>query len=290
MRNKVDGRVIALVCAVALLAMLVPAQRASAGWLCAVLGICWHYWEGGNPHPPGSPGPVVSVADLEAEGTALSIWDLMRVAVLAENGQYDEAAREVESLATDPVATMVAARLRLLAAGVSPEETNQQVDRLVQVAGRMRNDNVAASAALTAALKAEQVRNTGVAVTALEFAEARLERVDVSALPAEQQVTTGGLLTEVMRGWVRVGPRALEQPGAVERKIADVRQKADDALAAAACLPTSDPRVCRCAEERKKDLLKVELAVSEGEHGWVGRPGRPAVEVRAELGGLTVHP
>jgi len=312
-----------LVCIAVLVGLLGPAECARGGWLCTLLRICGSRGVDGDGWPrtmvamlpppggwttvPGLSiadlarlrasaaelavvcGPMVSVTpeDYETEGMALTAADFACIEALADEGRYEEAACEAERRSDDPVAAMVAARLRLLKRGISADETNRQVYRLTDMARRLRNHNVAASAALTAAFEAERVANSQAAAAALELAMQRLTMVDPSAMSASECTTAGALFTEIMGGWVRLGPNSLEHPCEAWQRAMEARDRAMDSLARVTC-PTSDSGLCSCARECRRSLLQAELTAARGDHGWLASPKR-AAEVEAALSELAAE-
>lgn len=214
-------------------------------------------------------GPMMAVTpeDFDTEGMALTAADFACVEALADAGRYEEAACEAERRSDDPVAATVAARLRLMKPGVSAEEIHRQVYRLIDMARRLRNPNVAASAALTAAFEAQRAANTEAAVTALELAMQRLKMVDPGAMPASESMTTGALFTEIMGGWVRLGPNSLGHPCEARQRAMEARDRAMDSLARVT-YHTSARGLCSCARECRRELLHLELAAAMGHHGW----------------------
>ena len=234
-------------------------------------------------------GPMVAVTpeDFETEGMALTAEDFACIEALADEGRYEEAACEAERRSDDPVAAMVAARLRLMKRGISAKETNRQVYRLIDMARRLQNHNVAASAALTAAFEAQRVANTKAGAAALELAMQRLRMADPSAVSASEPMTAGALFTEIMRGWVWLGPSSLEHPCEAWQRAMEARDRATDSLARVTC-PTSQGRLCGCARECRRSLLHLELAAARGDHGWPVNP-RHAAEVEAALSELAAE-
>ena len=312
------------VCLAVLAGLLGPAECARGGWLCTLLRICGSRGVDGDSWPRTAPamalpppggwaavsglsiadlarirasaaelavvcGPMVAVTpeDFETEGMALTAADFACIEAFADEGRYEEAAREAERRSDDPVAAMVAARLRLMKRGISAAETNRQVYRLIDMARRLRNHNVAVSAALTAAFEAQRVANTKAGTAALELAMQRLRVVDPSTMSPSESMTDGALFTEIMGGWVRLGPNSLERPCEAWQRVVQARDRATDSLARVTC-PTSEGRLCGCARECRRRLLQAELAAARGDHGWSVNPRR-AAQVEAALSVLAAE-
>jgi hypothetical protein len=173
---------------------------------------------------------VAALPEYSSQNTTLSIQALARMTQLASEGRFAEASAVAASAAasgTDPIATMVAAKLSLRVPGLPQDKVKGAIADLVSAGGSIASNRIAAMAYVDAASatqqhlaggqKAAQVRS---AIDRLASAEDRLSRTR-STNDAER-LATGVLWSEVANVWARLAPAAAdvgETPDAMQRAV-----------------------------------------------------------------------